>query len=669
MAEAQLDGEDGLELLRTMWRIRLFEERVGQLKRADEVHGLIHLSVGQEGVAAGVCGRLRSDDAVYSGHRAHGHAIAKGAPLERLMAELMGRDGGLCRGLGGSMHLVDAEHGLMGATGVVGGNIPIALGTSLAERLRGRDAVTVVFFGDGAVQAGHFNETINLATLWGLPLILVCENNGFAEFTPRSAHTNVERVSDVVAPYELTRETVDGNDVGAVREGFGRFLAEARKGEGPMLLECLTYRRRGHYEGDPGQYREALETDEWEEKDPILRLERHGIDAGWLDDDAKGELEREAREAVDAAVEFARESPFPPAELTAELVYASDQEAARLSRPTGGKAPDGLAGETTYVKAINAALAEAMRADPDVFVVGEDVAEGGPYTATAGLAEEFGAERVRNTPISEAAIAGVAIGAAQSGLRPVVEIMFIDFLTLALDQLVNAAAKAHLMSGGQLSVPLVLRTQGGAGTRGAAQHSQSLESWLAHVPGLKVVMPSRADDAAGLLASAIADPNPVVFVEHKTLYFKKDEVADGLEPVPIGRARTLREGEDVTIVALSRMADEALAAAEGLAADGVEAEVIDPRTLVPLDLDAVAESVRRTNRLVIAHEAVEHGGFGAELAAEVQAEVFDHLDAPVERVGAPFTPVPFSPPLEDAYVPDAARIEAAARATLGEPVK
>jgi pyruvate/2-oxoglutarate/acetoin dehydrogenase E1 component len=320
---------------------------------------------------------------------------------------------------------------------------------------------------------------------------------------------------------------------------------------------------------------------------------------------------------------------------------------------------------TTYVKAVNATLAAAMREDPDVFVIGEDVAEGGPYTATAGLAEEFGVERVLNTPISEAAICGVAVGAAQAGRRPVVEIMFIDFITLALDQLANAAAKAHLMSGGQLTVPMVLRTQGGAGQRGAAQHSQSLESWLVHVPGLKVVMPSRAVDAAGLLRSAIADPNPVVFIENKALYFRREEVPDDAGAVPIGRAETLRPGRDVTIVALSRLVGEALAAAERLAQEGIEAEVIDPRTLVPLDLEAILESVRRTNRLVVAHEAVEHGGFGAEIAAEVQEAGFDHLDAPVERVGAPFAPIPFSPPLEDAYLPGADDVYAAARATLG----
>src|SRR6201987_5973404 len=254
-----------------MWRIRLFEERVAQLKRSLQVHGLVHLSIGSEGVAAGVCRQLRDDDAIYSGHRAHGHALAKGAPMDRVMAELMGRSAGLCRGLGGSMHLVDTTPGLMGATGGVGGNLPMAAGDALAARLRGEDRVTVVFFGDGAVQAGHFHETVNLAALWELPLIFVCENNGFAEFTPRSAHTVVERVSDVVAPYGFERRTVDGGDVPAVYEAFGEFLAAARQGRGPMLLECLTHRRRGHYEGDQQSYRDPAAEAEWERLDPVAR--------------------------------------------------------------------------------------------------------------------------------------------------------------------------------------------------------------------------------------------------------------------------------------------------------------------------------------------------------------------------------------------------------------
>jgi acetoin:2,6-dichlorophenolindophenol oxidoreductase subunit alpha len=317
-----LNREEALRLLATMSRIRLFEEQVAVLARGDEVHGLIHLSIGQEGVAAGVCSQLRADDAVYSGHRAHGHAIAKGAPLDRVLAELMGRDAGLCRGLGGSMHLVDVEHGFMGATGVVGGNVPVALGSAVAARLRGEDAVAVVFFGDGAVQAGHFNETVNLATLWRLPLILVCENNGFAEFTPRSAHTNVERVSDVVAPYGLERATVDGGDVVAVWEAFRRYLDAARAGEGPFLLECLTHRLRGHYEGDAGAYREALAAAEWQAKDPIARFERFGAAQGWFSASVLQAIETDAAEAVAEALRLARESPFPPVSLIEQLVYA-----------------------------------------------------------------------------------------------------------------------------------------------------------------------------------------------------------------------------------------------------------------------------------------------------------------------------------------------------------
>jgi pyruvate dehydrogenase E1 component beta subunit len=320
--------------------------------------------------------------------------------------------------------------------------------------------------------------------------------------------------------------------------------------------------------------------------------------------------------------------------------------------------------QTTYVKAINGTLARAMRDDERVIVIGEDVAEGGPYLATEGLADEFGTERVLNTPISEGAVCGVAIGAAQAGLRPVVEIMFIDFITLALDQLVNQAAKAHFMSGGQLSVPLVLRTQGGAGGRAGAQHSQSLEAWVTHVPGLKVVMPSSAADAAGLLASAIADPNPVVFVENKSLYFRREPVPDAPEPLPLGRAHWLRRGDQVTIVALSRLVGEALIAAERLATEGIEVDVIDPRTLVPLDIDPIAASVRRTGRAVVAHEAVRTGGFGAELAAQLQAAAFDYLEAPIQRVGAPFLPVPLSPALEDRYRPGSDEVYAAARTAL-----
>ena len=316
MPASALDADTARDLLRTMWRIRLFEERVAQLKRTLQVHGLIHLSIGGEGVAAAVCRQLRDDDAVYSGHRAHGHAIAKGVPVDGLMAELMGRESGVCKGLGGSMHLVDAERGFMGATGVVGGNLPLALGTALTQHLKGADAVTTVFFGDGAVQAGHFNESINLAALWRLPVIFVCENNGFAEFTSRAEHSTVERVSDVVAPYGFERETVEGSDVPVVYDAFATYLDAARAGNGPFLLECLTFRRRGHYEGDPEKYRDPEADREWARRDPIARFTP-------VDGETARQIERQAGEEIELAVRFARDSPFPDPELSAQLVYAT----------------------------------------------------------------------------------------------------------------------------------------------------------------------------------------------------------------------------------------------------------------------------------------------------------------------------------------------------------
>jgi acetoin:2,6-dichlorophenolindophenol oxidoreductase subunit alpha len=325
--DAEATATTAVALLRTMWLIRCFEERVAALKQRLLVHGLIHSSIGGEGVAAGVCGALREDDIVYSGHRAHGHALAKGAPPERVMAELMGRAGGLCRGLGGSMHLVDVEHGFLGATGVVGGNLPLALGSALAARRRGGDQVTVVFFGDGAVQAGHFSESINLAALWRLPVIFVCENNGFAEFTSRAEHTTVARVSDVVAPYGFERTTVEGSDALAVRDAFAVYLERARAGQGPMLLECLTHRRRGHYEGDAQQYRDAEAEAEWERRDPLALLSGRALAAGWLSEEASAEIQARAAEAVEAAVSFARESPYPDWSVASELVYAGEGRA------------------------------------------------------------------------------------------------------------------------------------------------------------------------------------------------------------------------------------------------------------------------------------------------------------------------------------------------------
>jgi acetoin:2,6-dichlorophenolindophenol oxidoreductase subunit beta len=318
-----------------------------------------------------------------------------------------------------------------------------------------------------------------------------------------------------------------------------------------------------------------------------------------------------------------------------------------------------------YREAINDALATAMRGDEDVFLMGEDIAEmGGSMAVTKGLYEEFGAERVRNTPISEMAIVGAGIGAAMQGMRPVVEIMYEDFLTLSLEQIVNQAAKHRYMSGGQLKVPLTIRTQGGAGWSPGAQHAQQLEAWLVHVPGLKVAYPSTPADARGLLWSAIYDDNPVIFFEHRLLYPVKGEVPEKLEPVPLGKARVIREGTDVTVIALGPLVHRALEAAEQAEAEGISVEIIDPLTLQPLDEETLVASVKKTNRAVVAHEAVTRMGFGAEVAAMLQEKAFDWLDAPIERVGAPFTPIPFAPAMERFVVPGPPEVLAAIRKTV-----
>jgi pyruvate/2-oxoglutarate/acetoin dehydrogenase E1 component len=322
--------------------------------------------------------------------------------------------------------------------------------------------------------------------------------------------------------------------------------------------------------------------------------------------------------------------------------------------------------ELSYREAVRDALSQAMRKDENVFIMGEDIAEmGGSMGVTQGMLDEFGPERVRNTPISEAAIVGAGIGAAMQGMRPVVEIMYEDFLTLSAEQVINQAAKHRYMSGGQVKVPLTIRTQGGAGWSPGAQHAQQLEAWFVHIPGLKVVFASTPTDVRGLLYSSIYEDNPVIFFEHRTLYGIKEEVPDKLEPIPLGEARIQREGEDVTVVATGRLVHEALAAAQQAEEQGVSVEVVDPRTLQPLDEGTIVDSVKKTNRCVVAHEAITRMGFGAEVAAVVQHQAFDWLDAPFERVGAKFTPLPFAPVMEEWVVPHAEDVLQAVLMTVG----
>jgi 2-oxoisovalerate dehydrogenase E1 component len=645
-------------------RIRRFDERVIELFNKGVVKGTAHSCVGQEAIAVGACAALEERDFIVSHHRGHGHCIAKGAEMPRMMAELLGRATGYCGGLGGSMHIAALDRGILGANGVVGAGIGLGAGAALSSVLRRSGQVVLAFFGDGAANEGIFHEASNIAALWKLPFILLCENNRFGLSTPTAMATAIPRISDRAAAYGMPGETIDGNDVAAVHDAVSRAVRRARAGEGPSLIEALTWRWGDHsMRANLPRYRsEAEEERQRRETDPVARLAealgQRQVPGGRLE-----ALRGDAAGEVEAAIAEAERAPEPEEAVLAPAVEAP---APAITEEPGPDHPS--AREIPMTEAIRDAIEAEMARDPGVFVLGEDVGRiGGIFGCTRGLQERFGAERVRDTPISEAAIANMAVGAAITGLRPVVEIQIFDFVTLMMDAIVNQAAKFRFMLGGAPRVPVVFRGPQGGGIRLGAQHSQSLEAWFTHIPGLTVVAPSTPYDAKGLLAAAIRSDNPVVFLEHKLLYVQARGPVPAIDyAIPLGRAAIRRRGRDVTILATMAMVPQALRAAETLARDhGIEAEVIDPRTLRPLDLDTIIASVKRTSRIVIAQEGWTRWGFGAEVAAAVTENAFDWLDHPPERVGMRDVPMPYNDNLERAVMPNASDIVAAARRAVG----
>jgi 2-oxoisovalerate dehydrogenase E1 component len=648
---------------RLMVTIRRCEEAIGRLLNEGLVHGTAHLSIGQEAVPVGVCSELTPADFLTTTYRGHGWALAKGVDLIGFFAELFGRETGVCRGRGGSMHLCDMGVGLIGASGIVGGGLPIAVGSGWAARVRGTDQVAVASFGDAATNIGTFHESVNFAAVWQLPVIFVCENNLYGEFTPAHQTCLLTDFAERAAAYGIPGRVVDGNDVEAVREVAAEAIVRAREGGGPTLIEAKTYRHRGHSRNDPGAYRPEEEVAAWLLRDPLLRTRARLAElAGW-DDEAERALVASVDDEIARAVEAASAGAFPDPGALAEHVYAPLPEAAADEPGAGEGEPRSM----SYREAVREGLAEELRRDPSVVFFGEDVAAaGGVFKVTAGLQEEFGDERVRDTPISENALVGMAIGAAAGGLRPVVEIMFADFLANAFDQLVNHAAKLRYMSGGQLELPLVVRSAHGGGIGFAAQHSQVATTWLLPFPGMKVVAPATAADAKMLLKAAIRDPNPVLFLEHKALYGAKGMVPPEGAPLPVlGTPLVRRAGGDVTILALAGTVAKALAAADVLAGEGIECEVIDLRGLVPLDDEPPAASLRRTGRLLVVEEEPAQGGWAGALVTRLVQSAWASLHAAPRVVSAPNVPIPYGPVLEKAYQPSVEAIAAAARDLFG----
>ncbi len=673
--------EEALELLKQMWAIRWFEDQVYDLLGQNKIKGASHLYAGEEAVAVGAMSVIQDSDLITSTHRGHGHCYARGAVAakseeehqehyNKMLAELCGRTTGYSAGRGGSMHIADVERGNLGATGIVGGNIPVATGAALAQKMKGTGAVVLCFFGDGAANTGNFHESLNMAALWDLPVVYIIENNLYGMSVPIKNAAAKLNLADRGCAYGIEHAVVDGMDLLAVREAVRCAVDHARSGKGPYLLEAQTYRWYGHSRSDPRAYRTKEEEAEWKSRDPIPNFSKLLIEQGLATQEEIDAIEQQVEKAIEAATDFAMDSPMPPAEELENFVYAPfkwthadvdrEKELRELVRKGGpGTHP------ADYRQALQEAMREEMLRDDSVYLMGEDIGlYGGAYGATKGLFQEFGGERVLDTPISEASIAGVATGAAMAGMRPMVEIMYVDFTPLAMDQLANQAAKNRFMFGGKTTVPVVVRTEGGAGRSIAAHHSQSLEALWTHFPGIYVVMPSTPYDAKGLLKAALRDDNPVMFIEHKMLYSVKGNVPDEDYIIPYGVADVKREGTDVTVITYSRMVHRSLEAAELLSKEGVSVEVIDLRTLKPLDMDTIAASVKKTGRVVGVTESYPTNSFISEIAARIQEELFDWLDAPVIRVSAKDVPVPMAETLEDADIPSVDVIADAIRRIL-----
>jgi 2-oxoisovalerate dehydrogenase E1 component len=723
ISAGRIDRLDALQMLEDMLTIREFEEMIVKLRSGAydplpnyNYRGPTHLSIGQEAASTGTCHALQWTDYITSTHRGHGDSIAKGCVALRLMpddmlkkrlpsfkgasrselveaviedhvfrtiAELFGKESGYCKGRGGGMHIADFTMNHLGANAIVGGGVPIATGAALGCRYLNNGSVVCCFAGDGAYGNGVVLESLNWAAMgqyaneiskkpFGLPIIFAVHNNHYG-MTGRADKevTGIQTIARRAAGFaenNMHAEVVNGMDVLAVREAIARAADGCRKGLGPYFIELNTYRYYGHSLTDPrNEYRTKDEETAWKEIDPIVVFSSQMKECGILDDSSLSALQKKVTERNARAAVLAAESPDPQAADVIKYMYTgtsctSVPEKYRQTKIVKEKPQfKRVNGELSYKDAIKEALMEEMLRDNRVFIYGEDVADyGGAFKVTKGLLEAFGRERIFNAPISEAAICGTAVGASMIGLRPVVELMYMDFALMASDQISNQAAKWHYMSGANVEIPLVIRASVGGGKGYGGQHSQTLESVFAHIPGMYVIYPCTPYDAKGLLKASIRDNNPIMFVESQLLYPLKGQVPDNDYLVPIGVADVKRPGDDVTIVAWGPAVHDALKAADLLMKENkIGAEVVDARSLVPLDMDTILQSVCKTGRCVVASQCVNIGSFTGEIASNIIEQAFDYLDAPVLRIGAKNGIAPQSHILEAAFLPNAADIIAA----------
>ncbi|MCC2547417.1 dehydrogenase E1 component subunit alpha/beta [Hymenobacter sp. BT175] len=635
-----------LHLYQGLLKPRMIEEKMLILLRQGKVSKWFS-GIGQEAISVGSTLALNSDEYILPLHRNLGVFTGRNIPLDRLFTQWQGKTTGFTKGRDRSFHFGTNEHHIVGMISHLGPQLAVADGIALADLLDQAPRVTLTYSGDGGASEGDFHEALNVAAVWQLPVIFMIENNGYGLSTPSNEQFRHRFFIDKGPAYGMETAQVDGNNVLEVYDTVRRLAEDMRQNPRPVLIEALTFRMRGHEEASGTKYVPQELFEEWAQKDPVENYEKWLMAEGILDEEGRSRFRETIKREIEEGLRIADETPMPTANVEEEIadMYRPFQPDASLHLTTDNEQPTT---EKRYVDAISDGLRQSMERFPELVLMGQDIAEyGGVFKVTEGFVAQFGKGRVRNTPLCESAIVGTGLGLSIRQKKAMVEMQFADFVTCGFNQIINNLAKSHYRWGQNADV--VVRMPTGAGSAAGPFHSQSNEAWFVHTPGLKVVYPSNPHDAKGLLAAAIEDPNPVIYFEHKMLYRSiSGPVPDAYYTVPIGKAALVREGEELSIITYGMGVHWAQDLAREL---DLNADILDLRTLLPWDQEAVRDTVQKTGRVILLHEDTLTGGIGGEIAAWIAEHCFEYLDGPVQRVASLDTAIPFAPPLEKAFLP------------------
>ncbi len=638
----KLSNKQLIHLYKSLLKPRMIEEKMLILLRQGKISKWFS-GIGQEAISVGVAEALEKDEYILPLHRNLGIFTSREIPLAQLFKQWQGKKNGFTKGRDRSFHFGTNEYHIVGMISHLGPQLAVADGIALAHLLKKENKITATFSGDGGSSEGDFHEALNVAAVWNLPVIFIVENNGYGLSTPSSEQFKFKSFTEKGPGYGMEAIQIDGNNILEVYETISTLAESMRKNPRPVLVEAITFRMRGHEEASGTKYVPQHLFEEWGKKDPVTSFENYLLNEGVLTETFISDFKKAFKKEMDEALTETFDEPEPIANTEEEVADVYQPFESVLANP--GE----ITTEKRYVDAISDGLRQSMERFPNLVIMGQDVADyGGVFKVTDGFVAQFGKERVRNTPLCESAIVGAALGLSIKGIKAVVEMQFADFVTCGFNQIVNNLAKSNYRWGQNADV--VVRMPTGAGAAAGPFHSQSNEAWFFHTPGLKIVYPSSAFDAKGLLNAAIEDPNPVMYFEHKLLYRSQSSlVPDNYYTLPIGKASILLEGQDLTVVTYGAAVHWTLDAIKKSNLSNIE--VIDLRTLLPWDKETVLNSAKKTGKVLVVHEDCITGGIGGEIAAVISEEVFEYLDAPVMRVGSLDTPVPFAPTLEKNFLP------------------